>query len=316
MRSANFVEETTSSIAGTNGNGAVTLSAIANTPRFSTVFGTQATTIRYVIEDTVNKKFESGLGSVSGNVLTRTKPQVTWDGSTWSDNNPSPIAFGTSPSLGSIKIRLSATAENQAVIIPGFNRTVNANDNLWRDFHINHGLIWNGNGQGYEAMTPDRVYYTCRKFEVAGKLDGIVVPVATAGAAGTFIKIALYSVGSNGLPENRIVNFNNVDVGSTGNKVDTSTSTWSTGGPVWVTPGWYYLAYVSNGSPWLASNSFNQIGMIGPTPLGRANSYGWGMTAYQSGSYATGIPDAPAPDAMYGAQSTMSSPWIGLRISP
>ena len=71
MRSADYVEETTTSIAGTSGDGAVTLTAVTSKPRLSTVFGTQATTIRYVIEDTSSKKFEQGLGSVSSNVLTR-----------------------------------------------------------------------------------------------------------------------------------------------------------------------------------------------------------------------------------------------------
>ena len=38
MRAANYVEETTTSIAGTSGDGAVTLTQITSTPRFSTVF--------------------------------------------------------------------------------------------------------------------------------------------------------------------------------------------------------------------------------------------------------------------------------------
>ena len=315
MRSANFVEETTTIIGGTNGDGAITLSAIANIPRFSTVFGSQATTIRYVIEDTVNKKFETGVGVVSANILTRTKPQITWDGSVWNDRSPSPLQFGSTPTLGNIRVRLSATAESQNATIPGFNRTVNANDNTWRDYHVNGALIWNGNGSGNEPLTADRVFYTCRKVEVAGKLDGIAVPISVA-SAGSSIKIALYSTGVNGLPANRIVTFNNIDASTTGVKIDNETTTWSTGGSVWLTPGWYYLAYVTNGVPAISSNSAPQLGLIGPTPLGRSNAYGWAWTVYESGSYTSGLPDSPNPSVMIAAQSILSGPWIGLRITP
>ena len=107
MRAANFIEETTTSIAGTNGDGAVTLSQITSRPRFSTVLGTQNTTVRYVIEDTVIFKYESGIGHVSSNVLTRTKPQVTWDGTTYTDVGTTALQFGSSPTSGNIRVRMA-----------------------------------------------------------------------------------------------------------------------------------------------------------------------------------------------------------------
>lgn len=314
MRSANFVEETTSSIAGTNGNGAVTLSAIANTPRFSTVFGTQATNIRYVIEDTVNKKFETGVGFVSGNVLTRTKPQVTWDGSAWNDKAPSPLAFGSTPTLGNIKIRLSATVESLTAQIPGFNRTLNASDNTWRDFHINNSIVWNGNSQG-SNLDPNKIYYYCYRLENAGLLDGIAVQVYT-GATSSPMKICLYDVGTNGLPNNKLITFNNVDTTTSGTKIDTATNTWSSGGPVWLNAGWYYIGFISDSNPVIGGNGSQQMLVSGPTPLGRANAYGWGMTATQPGDYATGLPANPAPTILHGAHLSQSVFWIGLRITP
>ena len=103
MRSMDYVEMTTTSIAGTLGDGAVTCTAITNTPTFTLAFGAGAATVMYVIEDVVNKKFEKGIGSVAGNVLTRTKPQLTWSGSSRS-SFPGPIAKKPVPVGASIHL--------------------------------------------------------------------------------------------------------------------------------------------------------------------------------------------------------------------
>lgn len=312
MRAANFVEETTTSIAGTNGNGAVTMTAVTGRPRFSTVFGTQATTVRYIIEDTTNGKTEVGIGSVASNVLTRTRPQITWDGTTYDDSTPSPIQFGSTPTTGNVRIRMAATAEFQGVVLPGVNTTI-AGSADWRDYPITNNTHFNPEQSG-DVVTVDRMYYSCYRLDVSGLLQGIQVPVTNA-VASSGLKMALYSCGVNGLPDRKIVTFNTLDTATTGMKTDTTTGTWSPAGPVWLTAGWYYIGWISNGAITIRGSGSNTF-ELHRTPLGRHSGYGYGNTVYESGSYASGPPASPAPTTMLSASNGLSVPSIGMRVVP
>jgi len=313
MRSANYVEETTTSIAGAGGIGAVTLTAIASIPRFSTVFGTQATTIRYVIEDTVGKKMETGIGSVASNVLTRTRPQTTWDGTTYDETAPSAVAFGASPTSGNIKIRLAATAEAQGCVVPGVNRTI-AGDSSWRDYPITNSVSWDNSGTT-GTLTAGTEYYTCYQQLSAGLLDGLQFDVNTAVSGS--MKLALYSVAHTGLPGSKILDFNDLSVSSTGLKTDTATGTWSPAGGFLMSSGWYYIGFISDVACGIRGYSSNGAPSIkSRTPLGRQGGYGWGNTVFVGGSYASGLPTNPAPATMLASLNALSVPWIGLRTTP
>jgi hypothetical protein len=312
MRSANYVEETTTSIAGTGGNGAVTLTAIASIPRFSTVFGTQATTIRYVIEDTVGKKMETGIGSVASNVLTRTRPQVTWDGTTYADSTPSPIAFGSAPTSGNIRVRLAATAESQGSVNPGMNITVGSGP--FQEFAVSRSLKTNTNGLG-GSLVANVEYYWCYRLDHAGLLNGFAFDVMTS--AGTGIKAALYALGANGLPSQKIVDFNTLSTASTGFKSDTATSTWAPNGPVWLNPGWYAVGGISDGAPAIRGAS-GAFGLFSGTPFSRPND-GYGdanLISIPSKSYTTGLPAAPTwtGAVLRGDSSAITGVWMCLRV--
>lgn len=310
MRSGNFVEETTTSIAGTSGNGAVTLTAITGKPRFSTVLGTQATTVRYVIEDTANNKFETGIGSVSSNVLTRTRPQITWDGSTYDDSTPSPIQFGSAPTSGDVLIRMSATAESQGIVINARNSSI-AGDSVWRDYPITADVTWDNSGQN-ASLVAGTEYYSCYKLTSSGALTGIQFDV-TSAVASSNMKLALYPVGSDGLPGAKIVDFNVVSTATTGIKTDTTTGTWSPANPVWLTPGWYYIGFINSHA--VGIRGFGAyVADIKRTPLGRYGGYGWGNAVSASGNYASGLPASPAPTTMLDSVVDLSVPWIGLRV--
>ena len=309
MRSANYVEETTTSIAGTSGDGAITLTAVTNVPRFSTVFGTQATTIRYVIEDTVNKKFETGVGSVASNVLTRTLPQVTWDGTTYDDSTPTALQFGSSPTSGNIKVRLSATAESQSPNIFGTNTTL-AGDSNWRNYPISNEMPWGSNGSG-STLTVNREYYLPYLLTQPGSLNGVQLEVTTA-VAGANIKSALYSAGTGGLPTSKIVDFNVLSGATTGFKTDTTTGTWSPSGAVYLPAGWYYFAFITDQAIALRAGATNY--RTSRNPLGRADAYGYAACAYASGNYTTGLPLTGAPSSLLG-QATNSTFWVGLKVA-
>lgn len=311
MRSANYVEETTTSIAGTSGDGAITLTAITNTPRFSTVFGTQATTIRYVIEDTVNKKFETGVGSVASNVLTRTRPQVTWDGTTYDDSTPSALQFGATPTSGNIKVRLSATAESQSPNMPGQNATLGSD--TWRDYSLTSHMSLVSSGAG-AALTAGREYYFYYKLDRSGLLEGIRFET-TAALAGT-LKLALYAIGQTGLPVSKIVDFNAGSTASIAVVTDTATGTWSPAGPVNLTSGWYCIGFICDVAATIRAMS-SYVGQSKGTPLGRSGGYGWSNNLFVAGSHATGMPAVPSlGSATLGAGSdTLGFPFIGLKVT-
>lgn len=307
MRSANWVQETTTSIAGTSGDGAVTLTAIANTPRFSSAFGTQATTVRYVITKTSTGEREAGIGSVSSNVLTRTRPQVTWTGSAWDESTPSPLQFGATPTSGDVLVSIAPLAESQGVVIPGMNQTVTGDAN-WRDYPITNNANWNNSGATTDALTIGREYYTGYELRSSGLLTGMQFEVNTA-AAGASLKRALYPIGHDGMPGAKMLDFTTTSVASTGIKTDTAFT------PVWLTAGLYAIGFICDGAP--ALRGFSSTLMTGGrTAFGRHGGYGWGNTVYIAGNYATGLPTNPSLSGgtMISASNTLSIPWMGLRV--
>ena len=315
MRAANYVEETTTSIAGTSGDGAVTLTAITGIPRFSTVFGTQATAFRYVIEDTINKKFETGIGSVSSNVLTRTSPQITWDGSTYDDSTPSPIAFGSSPTSGDIKIRMSAVAESQGATMPGFGKSSDftGRDATWGDYPLSgHVTPWSNAGASTNAGTTLNFQYY--RLDYAGLLSGVQVD-CTGGVAGRSLIHGLYSIGANGLPNSRIVGFNDLDCSTTAVKTDTTTSTWTTSAPVWLTPGWYAYGFcMSNTGANLRMFTNSASNTFSVTPIGRTSTYaGWKGMLNTTENATTG-PVPAVPSLAGAAANTSQQLWVGLKV--
>lgn len=311
MRSADYVEETTTSIAGA-GAGAVTLTAVASTPRFSTVFGTQNTTVRYVIEDTVLKKFEEGIGAVSSNVLTRTLPQTTWDGTTWSPLNPTALAFAAAPSSGDIKIRMSPVASGIGAATMPARQVAIAGDTNWRDYPISGNRDFSGGGTGF-ALTADREYYMPYRIDMGGVLSGVQLEV-TSGVAASNIKWALYSSAGDGLPGTKIVDFVTTATVTATIKTDTASASWAPVGKVLLSPGWYYLG-------WLPSHAISIRGVAGgsgvgyPNPLGRKDGYGYGSHVYVAGTYASGLPAIPSLGAatMQG-QSGIGPMFIGLKM--
>lgn len=312
MRSANYVEMTTTSIAGSSGDGAVTCTAITSVPTFTLALGSGACTVRYVIEDTVNKKFETGIGSVAANVLTRTKPQVTWDGTTWADNAPSAIQFGATPTSGNVKIRMAATADNTVNPMPQPQTTI-AGDS-WRDYPFCAALSFNANNGSGAAITAAKEYYTAYKLDRSGTLLGFQYEV-TSGVAGN-IKAALYACGNNGLPVDKIVDFVTTSCTAAAIKTDTATGSWTPTTPPRLSPGWYYIGIICDVAPSIRCFTGSLQGI--PTPVGRKNGYGYARTLSIAGNYATGLPATPTltGGAMGDNGSGFSCPVYGLKVTP
>ncbi len=287
MSRADFVEETTTSIAGTSGDGAVTLTAITNTPRFSTVFGSAARMVEYVIEDTVAKKFETGYGSVSSNVLTRTTPRSTWNASSFDDTTPAALQFGSSPTSGDIRIRISCLSASFAPSLPALQKTVGSDD--WLGYQTPQQINSTASPSAV-ALVNGREYYVPYLSMVQGSFDAFVINLSVAGSTG--IKMAIYEVGADGLPGTCISQSNTISNASSGMKVDSTGGTWGVNtGPIRLAPGWYYIGFICGDSTCQASKwpAQNAGVVVVPTPLGRG-VYGLLTSIHRTGSYASGMP--------------------------
>jgi hypothetical protein len=315
MRAANGISETTTSIAGTLGDGAVTLTAITNTPRISSAFGTGAVIVRYIISKGTTGDFESGIGSVASNVLTRTKPTCTWNGTTMVNTGTiSPLQFGTAPTSGDVTIRIAPMAESTAAVMPGRNATV-AGDTTWRDYPISQAFsAWANSGVG-QALVADREYYYYYRLDCAGSLTGMQFEV-TALVAASNVKLALYSIGSDGLPANKIVDFVTVSSAATGVKTDTATGSWTPTTGINLTPGWYAVGYIASHAISIRGVSSGQA-MSGATPLGREGSYGWANSVYKAGLYTTGLPAVAnlSGGTLISGSNALSVLFMGLKIT-
>lgn len=312
MLSSNYTKVTTTSIAGASGNGAVTFTQITGYPLFSSALGSTKRFVRYEIEDTVNHKLEVGIGSVASDVLTRTTPQMTWDGSTFVDVAPSALAFGSSPTSGNIVISLGPTAEAGAPNIDVRQTTI-AGDSNWRDYPISAQADFTSNGST-TALTQDRENYVTYQLITPGVLAGFQCNVATNVAA-SHVKWALYDVGTDGLPGQKLIDGNLIDSGSTGVKTDTTTGTWTVTGTRKLEPGWYYIGLIASAAVSLTGSGNNTSRY--PTPLGRKDGYGYGQTCWVAGNYTTGLPAAPSlgSGTIYSPSSNAAF-WVGLKITP
>ena len=119
--------------------------------------------------------------------------------------------------------------------------------------------------------------------------DRISIQVTTAGAAGKLARLGIYS-DSGGLPGALVLDAGTVSVASTGGKEININQT--------LTPGWYWLVCLSDGTPILRSYEVGtQLGWLGFN-TGTDVTYHGGMTVAQA--YGA-LPDPFTPGAALGA---------------
>lgn len=292
MSAADFIEETTTSIAGTNGNGAVTLSQQTGLPRFSSVFGTNPRHVDYVIEDTVGLKFEKGFGIVSGNVLTRTLVHATWDGTTYLNSGAVALAFGSAPTTGNIRIRLAPTVDASFRAPPALQLANTSFGGYNPSAHVNCP-----NGGTSTSFSTGIEYYFPYLNAIRGAVAGIGFKLNTVGAAGAQVKMGIYEVGPDGLPGACITQTNAIDAASGAGSVhaDATPASWLVNpGPIRLATEWYYIGFLVNdataamwGQPLHAAGY--QIAM---PPIGSYGAYGWGSHVRKTAqnTFAVGLP--------------------------
>jgi hypothetical protein len=314
-----YIEMTTTSIAGTSGDGAVTCVQQGDYPTTNDAFGTGSRVIEYVIEDQAAGKFERGLGVVANNVLTRTLPRVTWNGTTYDSTAPSALQFGATPSTGDVRIRISATPDS-AYRAPAARRedTTGArwssgSNVYWRT--ADYQVINNGGASGTHATATE--YYEAYYNDAPGRLLGFGAQVSTAVGASTF-KLGIYEVGTDGLPGPALALSNALSSASTGLVVDETTGTWGVNAaPIHLNSGWYYIGRMFDTSG-VALLKF-PVSTVGfqsmRPPLGESSSnYGVirGLSKAAENSYGTGLPSG-TPTGSYTALAANST-FVGLAL--
>lgn len=311
MSRASWVQETTTSIAGTSGNAAVTLTAVTNTPRFSDAFGTGSRMVNYTIYKASNGYREEGVGVVSGNVLTRTKPRVTWNGTTYDDTGPAALQFGATPTSGDVVIRMSPVA-HEFLPAPRAIQTSIGTDPGWI-WSAHHGAF--GTPGNLFTFATGTEYYTPWLSPMAGYVDGFGIGLDLAGSTG--IKGGLYEVGVDGLPGPNIARFNEIINTSTGLRTDTTSGTWAGNpGPLRIGIEWFYIGFVCGDSTCRVSGFGRETGQtISYPPTGRQGGYGFGcmMSKTAENSYATGMPSG-TPTGTYSFMGT-GIPQLQLRLT-
>ena len=315
MQRANFVEEAASSIAGVNGNGAVTIVAVDGLPRVSNVYGAGTVFIPYIIEDTVNKRMETGLGSVTAGVLTRLKPQTTWDNatSTYSNLSPAPLAFGSNPAAGTVRVRIALTAEAAAPVHPGMITGLSGQDPSWNQYPLSPHLGAHTGAGASISTNPGTEYHTYYRLDYPGQLMGMQCDVYSPNAAG-LIRMALFDLGPDALPARKLAQTHWLDGATSGLKTASDPSLWVSGSAVWLTPGWYTLMYqTAYGITIRGLLNSNSTGG-GPCPIGRTGpSYaGYKNILTNPGTVNGDIPEQFVPNGVGIDGSKI--PWVGMKV--
>lgn len=284
---ANYCESTTTSIAGTLGDGAVTLTGKAPYMLPSKSFGSTAQRrCTYVIEDITDAsgKFERGEGSVSSDVLTRSVVKQTWNGTTNTETGASitPLQFGSTPTSGNVRVRIALLADSAWPCFPSTNHTI--------------GTGWQGRGlisQNYtgvattagQSLAVSTEYYF--PYLWVAQSDLIQVGIETvASAASTGIKIAIYDM-INGLPGNHIASM--AAIATTSNAF---LSTTASPLPIKLPVGWYYIGCkVDSATPTFMSPN-SGLPYFMQTPMGREDGYGFAgaLSKTAEDTYANGMP--------------------------
>lgn len=210
-------------------------------------------------------KSESGFGLISAsNVLTRSAPRVTWNGTTYSQNAPSALSFGTS----NVRVLVSPIAEGGPTSFPAranFNAVYGYGPNEWLV-----GANLSSHSADYSAFTfaVGDIYYVPIKIESGHPIATLAVAVTTA-SAGNFVNTAIAAPNpANGLPGAILLAANSL---STTSAVVVSQSVT---GRI-LSPGWYWSLFTSNGT-----GSIRGSDSATSSPIGALGATGVRLTRY------------------------------------
>lgn len=213
----------------TTGTGNLTLVAEAGYPRFSNVFPVNVF-FYYSVLDANNKPIEHGIGYLSdANTLVRDKIIATYDGGIYDDLAPSPVNLAAGD-----KFVICTPGQASALLgAPGLNSLGSTTKGVLgysQAWSISTGAVGNS----------DQLIVWPFRLEVGIECDAAGIRVSTA-ESGKTAKFALYTCEPDGWAGSKLRECS-FDASTVGNKY----STWTSGGNIFLPPGWYYGAWTTN----------------------------------------------------------------------
>lgn len=234
--------------------------------------------------------YESGLG-----FEVRTGCTYTHSGTTWSRGTLEQSSSGSA---------VNFTSSAKAFVTVGAaesGRLLQATGAIWQNNTKGYGDIHVISSTASLTLTADRAYAVPFLRAVDASIDAVAFRVSTAGASGKLAKVAVYDVGSDGLPGTKLAESGSLAVDSTGNKIGTFTA--------FKPPARFFCALVCDGAPIIIATA---SGTVGWCPLGLDGTLNPTPFIYHAG--ATSITFPGTWTAVASASNT-SRPWLIARLA-
>lgn len=291
----NGILETTT----TTGTGDLTTSAVTGRPRFTDKFPASATEASaghfyysILTNDSTPQFIESGIGYMSAvGTLKRAVVLSTYASSTYTD------VSATAATLAAGTKNVICTGEagsGYGMCMPGMDNSLSA----LRYAYSSH-IVSTAHGASL-AITANRLYLQPFLLTHSRAVDGIFFRLSSG--SGNY-RLAIYDCNRDGTPGRKIM-------GSTADVATGSTGTIhivTTGGPVRMPPGWYYLALVADAALTINISSVSNVGV---NPLGHD-----GVQYHYSYAYiANGSTTLPDPVGALGTKVTQNTAPLGLGV--
>ncbi len=225
----------------TGGTGALTLTATQGLALPALAFVADQAVEYSIVEYTDSTlgtvvRTESGFGEISAaNVLTRTAPRTTWNGTTYTQAAATALSFGTA----NVQVYVSPIAEGGPTAFP---RRIDLSANYGPNGYVIGANIINPTDLPALALQANRQYATPLKLEAGFPLTQIGVNV-TVASAGSQINCAIAAINpATGYVGRILAVANGIDSATTGIKMVSIASRL-------FAPGWYWQIFTSGGTP-------------------------------------------------------------------
>lgn len=178
----NWIRQTTT----TTGTGNLTLATVSGYAAFSDYFASSERFKYAILDDSTGAPIEAGIGYLSAGALVREVIETTMVSGTLDRSNPSAVSL----SAGTKRVICTSTQGTTRAAPPG----------VWSATHKGYGGLHTVGGASTISLVADRAYAVPFEAAVDSEIDAVIFRQTTAGAAGKLYKVAIFSVGADGLP--------------------------------------------------------------------------------------------------------------------
>lgn len=286
------IKETTA----TTGTGTLTLSAVTGFPRFSDAF-VVGELVEYSLLNSSGEPIESGMGTIgASNTLERSRVTVTYSSGVYNDVNPTAVSL-----TGTTTVICTVVPSVTATVMPGINSTQTysgvAAQRVLMDARLNFSAT------GSITLAANQLYMQPFYLSTECVATGIALRIVT-GVSAKLLRAGLYKLDNNSSPKTLVDETAALSVATSGvNLTGSFTSNHR------LVPGWYCIAFVSDGSPAVGSVTGHLL--MNPTGILSTNSV-LSPTSYNYGSHTFGPLPATPPTAV--TAGSTQHPAVGLTI--